>query len=224
MSEEVWLSSDSPNALLNLIRPWTRYSRRLQLYVCAWYRNFWHRLNEPSRILIECCELAAANFADEGQIRAAKKAVRSRARQEPNEYGEDGPAHVGLSLLSQLSLKHLPGWEGMPPPIISFQGTEAQSNFFEPIRQKYTRVQLDLLREIVGNPFKQTGFDPSRCDSQVTDLSRCIYLDRRFDQLPILAEELHRVGCENIEVLSHLRVRDGHVRGCWALDLAMGWA
>jgi hypothetical protein len=52
-------------------------------------------------------------------------------------------------------------------------------------------------------------------------LATGIYEDRAFDRLPLLADALMDAGCADEQVLGHCR-SDGHVRGCWLLDLILG--
>jgi hypothetical protein len=42
------------------------------------------------------------------------------------------------------------------------------------------------------------------------------------DRLAVLADALEDAGCENADVLGHLRSPGPHARGCWALDLILG--
>ncbi|MBN9118301.1 MAG: hypothetical protein J0I06_03925 [Planctomycetes bacterium] len=58
--------------------------------------------------------------------------------------------------------------------------------------------------------------------TDVLALARGIHRDRAFDRLPILADALQDAGCDDEDVLNHCRRPGGHVRGCWAVDLAMG--
>jgi hypothetical protein len=53
-------------------------------------------------------------------------------------------------------------------------------------------------------------------------LAQAIYDERAFDRLPILADALLDAGCDNEELLAHLRSEGPHVRGCWAVDLILG--
>jgi hypothetical protein len=53
-------------------------------------------------------------------------------------------------------------------------------------------------------------------------LARTIYEGRAFDRLPMLADALVEAGCDNPDVLTHLRGDGPHVRGCWAVDLVLG--
>ena len=52
---------------------------------------------------------------------------------------------------------------------------------------------------------------------------RAVWLaDLDPDRLAVLADALEEAGCDNADLLSHLRGPGPHVRGCWALDLLLG--
>ncbi len=222
MTEEVWLTSESPNALLHHLRPWGRHRRTLQLYVCGWYRHCWRMLNEPCRQLVETCERAAGGLASQPQVAAAKRAVATRARREFAESGTDGLAEVGPGLLRDLRLEHLPGWEGMPPPVTYFRGTDEQRRHNEAVQAAFTRVLVELLREVVGNPFRRPSFDPAWRTSDAVALARGAFEERTFDRLPILADALQNAGCADEQLIGHCRGPHPHVRGCWVIDLVLG--
>jgi hypothetical protein len=44
----------------------------------------------------------------------------------------------------------------------------------------------------------------------------------RYGDLPILHDALLDAGCDNRDILDHLRSPGLHVRGCWVLDLLLG--
>ena len=56
----------------------------------------------------------------------------------------------------------------------------------------------------------------------VVKIAQGIYDERAFDRLPILADALEDAGCDNADILAHLRSPGPHVRGCWAVDLILG--
>ena len=59
--------------------------------------------------------------------------------------------------------------------------------------------------------------------SDVVALAKGIYEESAFDRMPILADALQDAGCDNPDLLAHLRDPNAtHVRGCWALDLILG--
>jgi hypothetical protein len=89
-------------------------------------------------------------------------------------------------------------------------------------REKELRPQADLLRDILGSPFRPVTLNPAWRTSNVTGLAQSIYDDRAFDRLPILADALEDAGCDNADILNHCRQPGVHVRGCWVVDLVLG--
>jgi hypothetical protein len=87
-------------------------------------------------------------------------------------------------------------------------------------------AQADLLRCVVGNPFRPAPIAaPSWltwAGGTVVMLARSIYDGRAFDQLPILADALEEAGCTDRDILAHLRGPGPHCRGCWSVDLMLG--
>ena len=99
---------------------------------------------------------------------------------------------------------------------IAASAAEAVSNMKELV------ANCDVLREIFGNPFRPLAVSPAWRTSDVMALAKGIYEDRAFDRMPILADALQDAGCENTDILNHLRDPNAtHVRGCWALDLVL---
>jgi hypothetical protein len=97
-------------------------------------------------------------------------------------------------------------------------GTEEDAAY-----QAEAEVQVRLLRDIFGNPFRPVEFDPEWRTTTALQLAQCIYAERAFDRLPILADALQDAGCDSDDLLAHLRDTTApHVRGCWALDLVLG--
>ena len=84
-------------------------------------------------------------------------------------------------------------------------------------------AQAVLLRDIFGPiPFRSLSFDPSWLTPAVVELAKAIYADRFFEQISSLADVLEITGCDNEDILRHLRGPGPHVRGCFALDLLLG--
>jgi hypothetical protein len=79
----------------------------------------------------------------------------------------------------------------------------------------------NLLREVFGNPSQPIAFDSTWRTPTVIALARAIYQDRRFGDLPMLADALEQAGCTSAEILDHCRGEADHTRGCWALDLVL---
>jgi hypothetical protein len=49
-------------------------------------------------------------------------------------------------------------------------------------------------------------------------MAATIYDGNHFDRLPILADALEEAGCNNAEMLVHLRGGGVHAKGCWCVD------
>jgi hypothetical protein len=96
---------------------------------------------------------------------------------------------------------------------------------YQPSSREELVKQADLLRDIFGNPFRPVSIDPAWLtwnNATVVKLAEVIYAERRFADLPILADALEEAGCDNADILSHCREASEHVRGCWVVDLLLG--
>jgi hypothetical protein len=93
---------------------------------------------------------------------------------------------------------------------------------------KKGRRRTELLRDIVGNPFRPVSINPVWLTPTVTSLAAAAYEERFLPsgeldtaRLAVLADGLEDAGCDNANILTHLRVPVSHVRGCWVLDLLL---
>jgi hypothetical protein len=85
-------------------------------------------------------------------------------------------------------------------------------------------VQRELIRDIFGNPFRSIAFSPLWRTDTAVSLARQMYDAREFSAMPILADALQDAGCDSAEILDHCRGAGPHVRGCWVVDLVLGFA
>jgi hypothetical protein len=85
------------------------------------------------------------------------------------------------------------------------------------------RQCADLVRDIFRYPAPPPVFNPSWRTRIVTELATAVYDRRKRRCVPVLVEALEGAGCDNDEILNHLRNPDArHTRGCWVLDLILG--
>ena len=88
--------------------------------------------------------------------------------------------------------------------------------------------QSALLRDIFGPlPFHPVVVPPSVLawnNSTVVKLAQAIYTERAFDRLAILADALEDAGCNEADILDHLRSPGPHVRGCWPGLCPSSWS
>jgi hypothetical protein len=115
------------------------------------------------------------------------------------------------------------GWAGMGSSYRDWQAASAWAS--EQVREKMSPLFCDLLREVFGNPFRPPKMEDEwrhANDRCVPRLADTIYGQRRWADLPLLADALIDAGCDQEELLAHCRRPEGHVAGCWALDLCRG--
>jgi hypothetical protein len=83
--------------------------------------------------------------------------------------------------------------------------------------------QCVLLRCLFGSLFRPPPvLTPSCLTPAVVALAEEIYEQRAFERTRELADALEANGCEDDELLGHLRSQGPHVRGCAALDAVLG--
>ncbi|VTR96284.1 Uncharacterized protein (Fragment) OS=uncultured bacterium PE=4 SV=1 [Gemmata massiliana] len=85
----------------------------------------------------------------------------------------------------------------------------------------HARQIADLLREIVGNPFRPVAFAPEWRTSTARAVALQMYETREFSAMPILADALQDAGCDSADVLDHCRGPGPHVYGCWVVDAVL---
>jgi hypothetical protein len=96
---------------------------------------------------------------------------------------------------------------------------------YEEGRDNERAAQANLLRDIFGPlPFRSLALNPSLLqwrDSVIPRLAEAIYEERAFERMPILADALEEAGVTDQDILGHCRQPEGHIRGCWCLDLLL---
>jgi hypothetical protein len=86
-----------------------------------------------------------------------------------------------------------------------------------------------MLRDIFANPFRSVAINFTWLTPTVRNLATAAYEDRSLPsgeldpaRLAVLADALEESGCNNADMLTHLRSPGPHVRGCWSVDLLLG--
>ena len=245
MTEEEWMASDDPNAVLSGLKQLTRERksivsyRRSLLFSLACYRKRIERSVAPlARSVAEATDLFADGQDDYTPLyrlwQEAEKAVRKA--QKNYEMVGDGWEVLAYSFVAKIL--------SVATPSISREqratrATEALERVIGEVcknagegqsgaqRKQAERVAARLLarglREVFGNPFRPIAFDAAWRTSDVMALANGVYAERAFERMPILADALQDAGCDNADILAHLRDETAtHVRGCWALDLVVG--
>jgi hypothetical protein len=212
MTEAEWLACNDPDEMLVLVRDPGRY-RRLLLFAVACLERERETTgvhdSQRVRIMNLAERRADGDFTDpESHITAA---VIGNMRQVPSERVYlsllESPHQLNIAPLVRQVAEDSADWR-FPRRVVTFASERA--------------AQSDLLREIVGNPFRPAVCDPSWRTTDVLLLAQGIYNDGWFDRMPILADALQDAGCDSADILDHCRGPGPHVRGCWVVDLVLG--
>lgn len=234
MTEDEWLAASEPRGMLRHIvegeAPPVRRAgaRELRLFAAACCRAVWDGLkDERSRRAVEVAELFVDGEATETEMGEANRAASS----------------AELISSSPPVASDLASWVA-DNPISSVVETVAR--YSRHLGAEVQARQAVFLRDIFGNPFRPVGRaalprclacggdGPCRlCEGHgvpptVLSLAVAAYRERpatgHLDnvRLSVLSDALEEAGCTSADLLSHLRSPGPHVRGCWALDLALG--
>jgi hypothetical protein len=226
MTEAEWLACPDPEAMLRFLEG--RVSdRKLRLFACACCRRIWHLLTDPSsrravevseryadgevgpRDLAEALALAAPTRATAAYWAASRNPAKTvwEACSAASELAADAATREAHAAAAADQA----AWNSVLAAENSARAAEA-------------REQANLLREVVGNPARQPSVAPSLRawhGGTVPRLGRALYDERRFGDLPVLADALEEAGCTDPDILQHCRQPGGHVRGCWVVDLVL---
>jgi hypothetical protein len=229
MTEAEWLASDDVSALLNFVAPHTS-RRKERLFAVACCRR------HPELLADECHKtlLALERIADEPWPIDAMETLESEALADADGLSWQANTPSGCAcwfaadaLYDAVSFRVAAAAQDMrratataaiPPDQFDVTRPEPAA----PLDPVENTVQLRLLRDVFGNPFRRRPFSPAwRTDTAVA-LAQQMYESRDFSPAPVLADALQDAGCDHDDLLNHLRDPEGtHVRGCWAVDLVL---
>src|SRR5262249_13662394 len=158
-------------------------------------------------------------FADELATRAELKAARRCAHScEATAAGLDAyEAAEATARATAYRVRILTIDDQGPDPILA--GYDTHTATANRLAGEQSQEQGKLLRDICGNPFRRVALAPAVLTWQggaAVKMALAIYDQRRFEDLPVLADALEDAGCASADILAHLRGPGPHVRGCWA--------
>ena len=233
MEEKEWLECGIPKTMLDYVQG--RLDQRKQrLLACVCVRSVWHNLrDERFRALVELSEDYADGRATAEQLDLTARhlfEVASRTNfllvlTEPPVSAMAAAMSVGNRNISMCLEGALKNSLLSAAPCILMPAHEGPSQPDAEAQLAHSRHLADLFRDIVGNPFHPISLHPDWLawnGGTVGQLAETIYVERRYQELPVLADALEEAGCDEPEILDHLRGPGVHARGCWALDLARG--
>ena len=238
MNEALWLRCPDPTPLLDYLEG-RATERRLRLFACACARRFWGHLRrdrrgreagEPAerfacREAIETAERFADGLATVDELAAAHEAAMLSQITAPT---FDEPAYRAAAAAAAEAVTE--AVQGVMETSLHMARREAAYSGVPGLDEQHavlraalveTIDQAHLIRHVFGNPFRPVRVDPAWLrwgDGCVEKMIRVVYEERRFTDLPLVADALEDASCEAADLLAHLRASIPHSRGCWAVD------
>jgi hypothetical protein len=247
LTEEQWLTDDL--FLLSQLQRHVRISnepdgpRRLRLFACACCRRAWHLFtDEREERVVEIAERAADGQASRRELvdaeaeaaaltRGREAQFLSRPRHGASPEWCEEVARQMLAYAVQAAASTRLAWYAGGPALtvasaLSYWATRQAPERQVAIQQEEMRTNAALARDLFGNPFRAPpAIDPvwrGWKGGTVGRLAQSIYVEGRFDDLPVLADALEEAGCTDVDLLAHFRRPGVHARGCWLIDLLRG--
>jgi hypothetical protein len=243
MTEEQWLVCPNPWPMLDEVKDAVS-SRKMWLFAVACCRRVWHLLRSSgARCLVEATEQLADGSLTRGAWEEA--VIQVSPTREPNGDAGRLPTDRAAYAASQLLLVH--AYEAaVHSSFHSYaamqlaEGPVAPDWFLDlgrnppfgarrfPDRHRERATQADILRCLVGNPFRTMTIAESWLrwnNGAVVQLAQTAYDNRSTPsgaldngRLMVLADGLEDAGSTETTILCHLRDPGPHFRGCWVVD------
>jgi len=220
MTEAEWLAWTDPKAMLEHLAGRAGERKRL-LFDCACWRRVWHLLPRgPVREVVTLAERYADGLAEAGELELLRLEVLQLAAE----------ARASSSFVARRAevLDGLLMWcldrVGTAGGVAIDAGQSAAQWAGSWAVAAESKAQCDLLREVFGNPFRPATVEPAWRQwnaGAVVKMAQAIYEERRFSDLPILADALEEAGCDRADMVEHCRAGGEHVPGCWLVDLLL---
>jgi hypothetical protein len=216
MTAAEWQAGEDPEAMLGFVAG-KASERKLRLFAVA------------------CCRRAPWLGGD-----AARRAWEAAERYADGEVGAeelwqafgllpDGPGRqVAIPRKFDFhAARSVSRWAAPHPELT--EAEEEEIDLTPPEATAERQLLCALLRDLIGDPFRPVSLSPLCRTPTVVSLAEAAYEHRILPtaeldpaRLAILADALEEAGCADPTILEHLRGPGPHVRGCFAVDLALG--
>src|SRR5262245_20493576 len=233
MTEAEWLASTKLDPMLDYLQG-KASDRKWMLFSCACVRRIWRLItDERCRSYVEVAERLADGMASGEELNRAAEVV-----EEADDLDDEAGNHTFRAVESA-------GYTGALAARTAAAKASDSASFaaatasgerspeaWNAAGAAEHRVQMVLLRDVFGNPFRRPpAIDPAVLawnGGTVRRLAESVYEERQTPEgaldnarLALLADALLDAGCDSEEILAHLRDPGPHVRGCWAVDLVL---
>jgi hypothetical protein len=209
--------------------------RKWRLFAAACARQVWHLLTPEARRILETVEAVADGRGGPEQLfQAAYQVTCKRAPGGPSEPAakahQQAASAVRVGTATEAAFAGQEAWQAAAKALAWQAAAKVPPRQFvrptwDAAERAARAAQCDLLRDVFFSCLHPVRFRQAWREwhgGAAVRIARDIYDRRRFEELPVLADALEEAGCDEQAVLEHCRGGGPHVRGCWAIDLALG--
>jgi hypothetical protein len=244
MTEKEWLDSSDPQKMPKVLQGKVS-DRKLRLVACAACRRVWSFLHDRrSQNAIEVAERFADQLADHHTTTSERFEVESSAKtavaMAEDRWRNAEELDIAASGVRYLATAAAAASVMTRADRAAMKAVSQAGVALAWIEHDELAVGIDhwagmeitggpwphLIREIVGNPFADLRcVAPSLLSwnaGLIPKIAQTVYEERRFEDMPILADALDEAGCTDPDILNHCRQPGEHVRGCWVVDFLLG--
>jgi hypothetical protein len=237
MTEAEWNGCTDPTPMLEWLGNGSvATDRKFRLLAFACCFRIWHLLPDEGKQVA----LAAESYAEGRAARHERDAAVAAFRRMHGRYSISSPLLRAAYHTKEVS------FDAWTVGLVAVDAAWAADGFSSApgyaLHDEFARsptlaaeraAQASLIREIFGPlPFRGIGIDPdwlAWTGGTVRQLAESAYEKRSVPGEPldggrfgVVADALEDAGCNDPELLEHLRGAGAHVRGCWVIDLLLG--
>jgi hypothetical protein len=239
MTEQEWLGCTNPHEMLAFLRGKVSERKQMLLAVACCRRVWPLLLDQRSRDAVEVVERYADGQATREDTASARVQAGEAVKEASGQVSAEAcmaayqTTHTRPDVAARETLGLVVGVKARFAKD-SDTGGDSGGNPWAVASMAELTEQASFVRDLFGNPFHPypPGEDARRWEEErsrwlrwnentVPNLAAALYAERRFSDLPILADALEDAGCTDSPLLSHCRQPGAHVRGCWVVDLLL---
>jgi hypothetical protein len=200
--------------------------RKLRLFACACCRRIWPQLVDArSRDAVTVAERYADGLVDAVTLAASAEAAAAvwRSRLGPGDRVQDFGAYAAWATANAGNTTQVARVAAISVASQIGAAWEVPDADRLPTMLGECEAQAALMRDIFGDPFRAPPvLAPAWPTPAAAALAQDMYDRRSFERTRELADAWEAAGCQDAELLRHLRGPGPHVRGCAAVDAVLG--
>jgi hypothetical protein len=227
VNEEEWNACTEPGSMVLFLAGRAR-DRKLRLFACACCRRIWHVASQGSREAIEVAERFADRRAKPRELASARRAAEALYW---HGDGSDLAAWAALfatdrgageaARCASAAVGEVMGLLAAPPGSTLYLPFSGPAECEAAVAAEW-QGQVDLIRDLFGNPFRPVSPDPAWLTPVAVSLAQVAYDERQLPsghldpaRLAVLADAMKEASCAEAAVLDHLRGSGPHLPGCY---------